>query len=749
MRRLSQIAVPCAVLLLAAWARLAPWEHVFGGAHPALLGDTDAHYHVLRAERWLVGAPGAPWRDPALDWPYGAPVPWPPLFDLLLAGAGRLAGGAVVERDTLVAAASLVPVALGLLFVILTAALGRRLLGAGAGWISALVVAFTSAGVDPSRVGRTDQHVLETVLFTALLLVLVPPTAPRRRPGLHGAWAALLIALAFWSWMGSGFHLLVLLAITAALHLLPREDEGGAADHAAVVLAAGGLGGSLLLAATVAIWGAPGALREANTTGVGGLQVALAAAAGTFALVLHLARRRWPGTGLGRRALALAAASLPGLLLLALPSVREGLGGGLRALTAGDAWYRQIDEFRPLLAADRGVEAVLLMLLRGYGLTPLLLPLGALAVATTWRSRAIPRPALLTVAALCVLLIPLTLLRKRFGVYAVIPVALATELALMDCARRVLRRLTIEPTTGRSRALGLSAALVVVAPSALEHGLQDTPLPPDQVSVLEWIAQRPPAPGREAVLAPWTFGHAIQFFAGRPVVTSPFGTAIGEGGMRASAAFWHARTPRDAEAVLARRRVGLLLLGPVISETATLQAFAPPGTAVALDDHGDITRLREWTLTPRFDALVPTRLYYGNGSGAPGRAALDGFRLLAETDTTSPDVPAAETRWMLFEPVDGARVVVSGVRSTVHAEVDVITNADRAFTWRTEAAPGPDGTASLRLPYASGPNGGVQASAWRIGDGSREIRFVAHEEDVLLGRVHRIALGATAPVTGR
>ena len=67
--------VPALVVAAALAVRLLPWAEVYGGDRVRLTGDSDAHYHVLRAERLLTHAPGAPWRDPTMNWPYGAVPP--------------------------------------------------------------------------------------------------------------------------------------------------------------------------------------------------------------------------------------------------------------------------------------------------------------------------------------------------------------------------------------------------------------------------------------------------------------------------------------------------------------------------------------------------------------------------------------------------------------------------------------------------------------------------------------------------
>ncbi|WP_242393106.1 STT3 domain-containing protein [Anaeromyxobacter oryzisoli] len=346
----ARVLAPAAVLILAAATRLTSYDIVYGGERTRLVGDSDPHYHVLRAANWLTGAPGAPWRDPGLSWPDGADIPWPPLFDALVAGAARLVHGATPALDAIAAVAAPLPVLLSLALVLLVAALGRRL--GTIGWIAASLVAVLPAASEPGALGRADQHVLEVVLFTAALLLFVAGAAPRRRAPWPAAALALVLTLAFWSWMGSALHLVPLIVAAAAWHLL--DDD--AAGPGLATLAGGALGAAALLAASVAWLGPPGALASGATTRVGGLHVALLVAAGAgAALVLALRRARRAPASIPRRVAELAAATaLPAAALLLVPSLRSGIEGGLVALLAANPWYDRINEFRPILGSGTG-----------------------------------------------------------------------------------------------------------------------------------------------------------------------------------------------------------------------------------------------------------------------------------------------------------------------------------------------------------------------------------------------------------
>lgn len=739
-----RLLLPGLVLGVALLVRLASWNDVFSPRGVAFPTDSDPHYHALRVERWLAGEPGAPWRDPSLDWPRGAQIPWPPLFDALLAASAKLAG-AGHDREGIATTAALLPVLLGLLLLPLVAALGREALGERKGWIAAFLVAGTSVGADHSRLGRADQHALELLLFAALLLATLRAHRGERRAAVT-ATLALLVAAAFWAWMGSPLHLLLLLAIAAGLHLADGEP-GGIAERTLSVLAGGLLGGSALLAATAALLAPEGALTHASTTGVGLLQVAVTAGGGLSAALLLAARRRFPASTPGARVAQLAAPLLPPLLLFAFPALRAGILGGLVALGAANSWYATIGEFEPLLGAGEGLPTELLGLTRAFGLVLVVAPFGLPALVRALRRADHRRAAIVSVLVTLALLVPLSLARRRFSGYAILPLAICAEAGiralvawLRDRVPRIAQRV---PSAG----LLVVASIATAAPSVPEHLLPSLALVEKEELLLRWMGTLPRLQGREGVLAPWSLGHVIQYYAGRPVVTSPFGTEGGPAAMPDAAAFWFAPDEAAAESVLERRRCGLVLLGLVPPETYTLHGFAPAETERPLELVKSLWSGGRLDDTDAFWRLIPIQLYFGDGNSTPERPPLSAFRLLAETPNTSPH-PALETQWKLFEPVEGARVRVRGPGgAAVRATVRVETNAGRLFEWSTVTAAGGE----LRLPYASGANGAVIASEWTFSDGSRSLPAVVHEEevregarfevDLALGTIVRLAAG--------
>jgi len=713
-----------AVLVLALAVRYLSYGRIFGPEGVLLAADGDTYYHALRAERIALDWPHVPWFDPGMNHPYGAEIPWPPLLDQLVATVAVATGPATPEHVAGVAA--LLPPLLGLAVVVLVAALGAALLGGSPWWEAALLVALLPAAVRQSFVGRPDHHVLE-VLLSATAFLAYAVALRRERTG----WAlpALLggtLALSFWNWSGSALYPLVLAVHVAALHLVaPAGDPAPA--RAASALARGGLVAALALVASVALLGPPGALASARLTPISGLSAAICAATAGGAALVGAARRLDAGAGGLRRAGHLAlAALLPAALALVAPSgLRTGLAHGLTALSASSPWYATIREFWPLVLSGRQPWTTeVLLALFALGLTPLALPFAVRPFLRAWRASPEGRPALLFLLVWTALAIGLVLARRRFEGYAILPLAIGAAWAAREIAA------SLAPRLGTSRlarpTVTLALLLAVAAPGlpvTLTGSVAELPAgAADKVPLLGWLRGVPSAPGREGVLAAWSEGHEIQWLARKPVVSTPFGTDIDPRSLGDQAAFYAIRDPEAAASLLVRRRVGFVLLSNPVNEIATVAAFAPGAPAYAFEERDPVTGSR-YALRPELFDLVVSRLWFFDGASRAGKApGLAGYRLLAESRTPVEVLGHRAQAYKLFGVVEGALLRVRGARpgATVSATVAVETIADRGFLWTGRAVAGADGTAALRVPYASGTNGTSLASACRVEDGVRQ-----------------------------
>jgi hypothetical protein len=259
------------------------------------------------------------------------------------------------------------------------------------------------------------------------------------------------------------------------------------------------------------------------------------------------------------------------------------------------------------------------------------------------------------------------------------------------------------------------------------------------IALLQWL--RPAAAARSederAVLCPWNLGHAVQYYAGVPGGLTPFGTDVGHEAFRAYAAFVHARTPEEGERVLRSARFGYVLLSESLTPIADALPYAADATEPLISVEGSY-----WEGGSRFVAgdpylaSIPGWLYDGDGvplaydrvTGAPG------FRLLYES--------RGDRKYKLFEVVKGAELRITGARpgEVLKVHIDVQTNQQRNVHWWSHTRADDAGTASFRLPYATGLNGAANGGPYFVRSSSGYIQVHVSNDAIRNGEVAHLDL---------
>jgi len=711
------------VLVVAAAVRLATWREVFTPDGVRFVGDSDTYYHVLRAHRIVEAFPHASRFDPGLDYPLGAKIPWPPLFDYLIATPALLLGG---SRAAVEHVAAILPLLLGVASVLQLVRIGSRLLGPRVALVAGLLMALSPAHAAYTSLGRPDQHPAEILLVLVAFGAFVAALRQDRSERTALATLGVALALSFWNWQGSGVYLVVLGVFTAAWHVV---DVGSSGRAAARALAIGSGAAAALLAVSLGVTEA-NALRDLDGKGVTAFHVVLASSTAAYGALLWILGTRRPGRSRGWRLLeATAAAALIAGLLLAI-GASAGIRTNLNAMLAGHRWYEAISEFQPLTTA-RDLGGVLRDITATTGLMLLFVPLGLAGFRARWSSEERAGLAFLVVWGMTFL--GLTLARTRFALYLSAPLALWVAHGLDGAARGV--------RAPRLRAaVPFVAALALCAPSygffAEAHpvkGVEETH------PALAWLARSPPVPGREAVLADWDLGHIVQYFARRPVLTSPFGVDGGEGAMEDAARFYLSLDDESAEALLRERRVGYVLVENPPNVVWVSQEFAPERSPEFVRVRSHSGNLFAFEGTSAFWSLPLARLYFRDGSATSRMSALGGFRLVYETPPTDPGPPAIGM-YKLFAVVPGASLRVPAAPGTaVTASVPVTTNTGRRFTWSARGVADAAGWAILRVPFATALNGFVGAGTYSIASSGGTRTVAVTEEQVTLGEQVTVA----------
>ena len=490
------VAASFLVLGLGLAVRLTSLPTAFRDGHPQVV-PLDDLYHAKRIIFSTDHFPRVLDPDPDRGLT-GAFCPWPPLYDLALAGQARLLGAHAV-RDVLRTAIWVPPLFTALFAALLTAFLAFRS-GLAAGLAAGLNLALSPSLVGVSRIGTIDHHFVEPALVLGIAAAAAASLGGLRRPpSVLGRALLLGLALLVALFVQTATLFAAGLALLAIL-LFGRGREP---------LLAAGLGFALAAAGVLAYRAARPAGYPESAWYLGTSHAA-ALVAGAVACAVA-ARGRSEGeraAGWAPRALLGVAAGT--LVAAAIPGAASGIAQGA-GFFGSDPWLSQVQEFRPLFRGS-AIGALDDLLDLGGGAL-LALPFAFLA----FRRGTIARRVL---AVFSIGFLFAAVNSARFTVPAGGILAVAAGLLVSDAVR--------------CRRFGLAAAAAALALAPGIAGcirfLPDfrSVVPPaarPMLAAADFLRERGGSRGR--VLAPWWAGHAFDVLGVHPVVVDNFGAMEG------------------------------------------------------------------------------------------------------------------------------------------------------------------------------------------------------------------------------
>lgn len=742
LRSLALVAILALVALLAWFPR-----SVEGLKHPYtregtewFSRDPDGLYHARRVERALAEGEVAD-TDPRMDFPDGAPIPWPPYYDAVLAKAlAPFAPEDAAQRWSWIERATAsAPRLFGVLAALVAAFAAWKLAGASGALVAGATVALCRGTINYSVVGTGDHHAWVALLAALALLAL---TFALRRDALRshrsalgwGVLLGLLVGLLVGSWVASLLYVLELqLALGWMLwrrskEPLPALATLGFTLHVTALLV-------LLPAVLSSPWRLQFPWMVVNLSWFHVTLLALGAL--VFVPLLGANREMAPlatGTRLARRYPALVA-----LVLLFLAGTcwalelapARGIAEGFEWVSRADSFMDTVQESYPLVGA-RAENGVLFLAL-GYSV--LVLPLALAWMA--WRAFRHAEHELTPWVIATAALLPQALQQRRFADALAVPMAVALGWAVGKLVERVpspaLRRL--------APVLTLALALLGQLPSVrstwrrMSSGREPVVGSPQDVvlgerKALEWIRTQSRGDDAWSVLAHWDRGHGIEFVADAPSIATNFGSYIGLDSYRDPARFFLAESPTVARELLERRRVRYILapsaLMNLVPSMCRIAAPEQRDTFLAPGPQGALRATERW-----FGTLGARLLFQGTAVSPAGvplgtqPGPLPFLRLVhvsPQRDARFPDpitglpLPAA----FVWEFVPAARVEIRGNPGEFFdLELDVLFAASSyRLPWRSRVQVGADGFARTLVPYSTNePNGEGEARnvRWRLG----------------------------------
>ena len=493
-----------AVIVLGFALRLSVWPRVFSSGHVYLDGP-DGYYHLRRAAMTMQHWPLVPQFDPAINYPAGGTISWPPLFD------GLLATLALPFRSdhALEVIGALLPAFLGALQLIALYMVVHSLRGRRAALVAVIVAAILPAVVRYTLLGNLDHD----PFFSLCLLIALLGVAR------ENAWLiAAGLTCAVLGWAGA----VVGVAIVTIVFLVAGERSRALAI------------GSTIAAVVVLPFVIVSAWRGATFEGLSWLHVGALAVAGLLGSLV--ARLR-----------TLAIVHGIALLVLAPICIRPFIAGARYA--AGDApILAMVAEAQPLLKLF-GTFDVRPMLIR-FGFLPLLV-IGVAALKL--RDRETPRPRdFIFVAPWVAITFVLALLHSRFSFDAGLALAGFAGIAF-DATKPKILAIALLPILPAYIPLPtLEGFNFYLRPNALRDYQMD--------GICSWLRSRPPG----AVLAPWSFGHWIVWIAKKPVVIGPM-LSVGQSEFVDGLRFFFLEDPAAAQRFAKSHGVRYVMVTPEMS----------------------------------------------------------------------------------------------------------------------------------------------------------------------------------------
>ncbi|MFC1968643.1 oligosaccharyl transferase, archaeosortase A system-associated [Chloroflexota bacterium] len=224
---------------IALYLRIAlPYDYIFSGDGIKFSG-VDAYYHMRLVDNLLHHFPHHIAFDPYTFYPRGMVIPWPPMFDWLIAAAAWLIGLGSPTAHTVDVVGVYFPAILGALAVIPVYFIGKQLFNRWIGVISSgLIALLPGEFLFRSMLGFTDHHVAE-VLFTTvsmLFLILAVRTALQKelafshlryldfdiiaRPVVYSLLSGIFLGIYLLTWVGGLLFVLLLFIAFATLFII-------------------------------------------------------------------------------------------------------------------------------------------------------------------------------------------------------------------------------------------------------------------------------------------------------------------------------------------------------------------------------------------------------------------------------------------------------------------------------------------------------------------------------------------------
>jgi len=197
-----------AVFILGLLLRVYAGRNSIQGGNVLFFGPDD-FYHMRRAIYTVAHFPNTIWFDSYIDYPHGANITWPPLWDQLIAGSSLALGQHSQHGIEMMGA--VLPIIIGSMAIIVVYLFIREIFGRNVALMSALMTALAPFFLRKTMLGATDHHGLEVLLCLSMVMFLILSLTSTNRRLIFAAASGISMAALAYTWAGANAYFGVIL----------------------------------------------------------------------------------------------------------------------------------------------------------------------------------------------------------------------------------------------------------------------------------------------------------------------------------------------------------------------------------------------------------------------------------------------------------------------------------------------------------------------------------------------------------
>ncbi len=684
--------------------------------------DADGLYHARRVARAMREGEVAGF-DPLLDFPNGALIPWPSVYDQVCVFLAGVALPNDFSNSSLEQFLASLPLVWGVGTSVLIAMMGILLLGWEAGLLAGCLHAFSWGSIHTSAPGVADHHAWICFGSALVFLLLSQAIIHRsvRRGVMYSVFAGAISGVLVASWTAA---ILVVGIAGCVLLLLPLAGFKGGLRLGCPYLISGGLSITPFALGSPWLETSPWSIVELSW-----FQPILLCVSGLAFLPSQLSSGR-------ARTKLLQSLGLGVVVLFVLALSGWGPGEGMKEafswVSRSDSFMSRVAESEPLLPLQSNREGGFISWL---GIT------GLLFVCFAPRSflrgiRVAPEQLPWIVFAFFGLILALT--QRRFSDLAVLGMSVVVGVHLAP--------MLMKPRNAVRAILCVVIAGLLQIPTFAkwsERGIDLTPLEDDRVAgereMARWLKGR-----AQGVLSTWDLGHLLEWEAEVGTVVTNFGTYLGPSGWADAGNFFLADDAAKAEEILKKRNVDFVLRPSRMLHS--LEALVSSNYSESANPFYSRQSAGELQLSPAWYS-TPAHLLgdWGDPDGPEGERPPFRFLRLVYVSSLGDHDPRVAIGGQspipvghIWERVEGVWLEARGLPGEelrVDLEISFWEGAKPFYRLRygDSAKVGESGVARLRLPWATDRNGEarVDRARWRLGEVSGDL--IVPEEAVRKG----------------